>query len=187
MDAFVYLRVRPGKVEEVVVELENVGGVRAAVAVVGAWDVLVAVQGLDLLGISEEVIRRIHRIEGVERTMTAPVVPLHVSAVSGEGGTRTPIPMQEPGPACFVHVKASSGAAARVADMIAGLEEVSAVAMIAGEHDLIVEIPFPWEQAAPVIVNRLLPIDGIEDTRTLVAIAFPETDEEDRDQFSAWS
>lgn len=65
MDAFVYLRVRPGKVEEVVVELENVGGVRAAVAVVGAWDVLVAVQGLDLLGISEEVIRRIHRIEGV--------------------------------------------------------------------------------------------------------------------------
>lgn len=36
-------------------------------------------------------------------------------------------------------------------------------------------------------MNRLLPIDGIEDTRTLVAIAFSETDEEDRDQFSAWS
>jgi hypothetical protein len=41
--------------------------------------------------------------------------------------------------------------------------------------------------AAPVIVNRLLPIDGIEETRALVAIRFPETDEEDRDQFSAWS
>jgi DNA-binding Lrp family transcriptional regulator len=95
--------------------------------------------------------------------------------------------MQEPGPACFVHVKASPGAAARVADTIAGVEEVSAVAMIAGDHDLIVEIPFPWEQAAPVIVNRLLPIDGIEDTRTLVAILFPGPGEEDRDQFSAWS
>ena len=95
--------------------------------------------------------------------------------------------MQESGPACFVHVKASPGAAARVADTIAGVEEVSAVAMIAGEHDLIVEIPFPWEQAAPVIVNRLLPIDGIEDTRTLIAIAFPGPDDEDRDQFSAWS
>jgi hypothetical protein len=45
VDAFVYLRVRPGKVEDVVVQLENVGGVRAAVAVVGAWDVLAAVQG----------------------------------------------------------------------------------------------------------------------------------------------
>ena len=70
MDAFVYLRVRPGKVEDVVVQLENVGGVRAAVAVVGAWDVLAAVQGPDLLGISEEVVRGIHLIEGVERTST---------------------------------------------------------------------------------------------------------------------
>ena len=86
-----------------------------------------------------------------------------------------------------MHVKASPGAAARVADTIAGVEEVSAVAMIARDHDLIVEIPFPWQQAAPVIVNRLLPIDGIEDTRTLVAILFPGPDEEDRDQFSAWS
>ena len=170
-----------------VAQLESVGGVRAAVAVVGAWDVLAAVQGPDLLGISEEVVRGIHPIEGVERTMTAPVVPRHVSTSPGEVGTRTPIPMQEPGPACFVHVKASPGAAARVADAIAGVEEVSAVAMIAGEHDLIVEIPFPWEQAAPVIVNRLLPIDGVQDTRTLVAILFPGPEDEDRDQFSAWS
>ncbi len=170
-----------------VAQLESVGGVRAAVAVVGAWDVLAAVQGPDLLGISEEVVRGIHPIEGVERTMTAPVVPRRVSTSPGEDGTRTPIPMQEPGPACFVHVKASPGAAARVADTIAGVEEVSAVAMIAGEHDLIVEIPFPWEQAAPVIVNRLLPIEGIQETRTLVAILFPGPDEEDRDQFSAWS
>ena len=170
-----------------VAQLESVGGVRAAVAVVGAWDVLAAVQGPDLLGISEDVVRGIHPIEGVERTMTAPVVPRNLSTSPGEDGTRTPIPMQEPGPACFVHVKASPGAAARVADTIAGVEEVSAVAMIAGEHDLIVEIPFPWEQAAPVIVNRLLPIDGVQDTRTLVAILFPGPDEEDRDQFSAWS
>ena len=184
MDAFVYLRVRPGSVEDVVVQLENVSGVRAAVAVVGAWDVLAAVQGPDLLGISEEVVRGIHLIEGVERTMTAPVVPRHVYA---SPGWRTPIPMQEHGPACFVHVKASPGAAARLADTIAGVEEVSAVAMIAGDHDLIVEIPFPWEQAVPIIVNRLRPIDGIEDTRTLVAILFPEPDQEDRDQFSAWS
>jgi len=63
VDAFVYLRVRPGEVEDVVVQLENVGGVRAAVEVVGAWDVLAAVQGPDLLGISEEVVGD-HLIEG---------------------------------------------------------------------------------------------------------------------------
>ena len=186
MDAFVYLRVRPGRLEDVVVQLENVGGVRAAVAVVGSWDVLAAVHGPDLLGISEEVVRGIHRIEGVERTMTAPVVPGDVYTLSGEG-PRTPIPMQAHGPACFVHVKASHGSAARLADTIAGVEEISAVAMIAGDYDLIVEIPYPWEQAAPVIVNRLLPLEGVQDTRTLIAIDFPAPDVEDRDQFSAWS
>jgi hypothetical protein len=59
--------------------------------------------------------------------------------------------------------------------------------MIAGDHDLIVEIPFPWEQAAPVIENRILPIEGVQETRILVAILLPGPDEEDRDQFSAWS
>jgi hypothetical protein len=58
VDAFVDLRVRPGRVEDVLVQLENVGGVRAAVAVVGAWDVLSG-RPADLLGISEEVVRGI--------------------------------------------------------------------------------------------------------------------------------
>ena len=96
--------------------------------------------------------------------------------------------MQQPGPACFVHVKAAPGSASRLADTIAEVEEVSAVAMIAGDHDLIVEIPFPWEQAAP----RHREPDPCRSrasrtTRTLVAILFPGPDEEDRDQFSAWS
>jgi len=187
VDAFVYLRVRPGALEEVVLQLENVGGVRSAVGVVGEWDVLAAVRGPDLLGIAEEVVRGIHRIDGVERTMTAPVVPSEVFTRPG-AGSRTPIPMQGGGDAaCYVQVRASFGSASDLVETIAGIEEVSAVAMIAGEYDLLVEIPLPWEQAAPVIVNRLLPIDGIEDTRTLVGISFPETDDEDRDQFSAWS
>jgi hypothetical protein len=59
--------------------------------------------------------------------------------------------------------------------------------MIAGDHDLIVEISFPWEEAAPVIEDRILPLDSVEDTRTLVAIRFPGPDKEDRDRFSAWS
>lgn len=42
MDAFLYLQVRPGAVEDVVVQLENARGVRAAVAVIGDWDVLAA-------------------------------------------------------------------------------------------------------------------------------------------------
>jgi DNA-binding Lrp family transcriptional regulator len=187
LDAFVYLRVRPGTLEEVVLQLENVAAVRSAVGVVGEWDVLVAVQGHDLIDIAEHVVRGIHRIDGVERTMTAPVVPSEVFTRPGEG-SRTPVPLRaEEAAACFVHVRASFGSASKLVETIAAIEEVSAVAMIAGEYDLLVEIPLPWEQAAPVIVNRLLPLDGVEETRTLVAIRFPTSDEEDRDQFSAWS
>jgi hypothetical protein len=51
--------------------------------------------------------------------------------------------------------------------------------MIAGDHDLIVEIPVPREQAAPVIVNQIMPIEGVQETRTLVAILFTGPDEED--------
>ena len=38
VDEFLYLQVRPGAVEDVVVQLENARGIRAAVAVIGDWD-----------------------------------------------------------------------------------------------------------------------------------------------------
>ena len=186
MDAFVYVRVRPGRVEDVVVRLQNASGVRAAVAVVGDWDVLVAAHGADLLAIAQDVIRHIHRIEGIERTVTAPVVPGDVLGIAG-GGLRTSVPMQQHGDACFVHVKAAPGMAARIVESLAELEDVSAVALIAGEYDLIVEVPYAWEHAARVIVDQILPLPGVAATRTLVAIPALEPAEEDRDQFSAWS
>ena len=186
MDAFVYVAVRPGRLEDVVVRLQNANGVRAAVAVVGDWDVLVAVHGADLLSIAQDVIRHIHRIEGIERTLTAPVVPGDVLGLAG-GGLRTSVPMQQHGDACFVHVKAAPGMAAKLVESLADLEDVSAVALIAGEYDLIVEIPYSWEHAARVIVDQVLALPGVAATRTLVAIPALEPADEDRDQFSAWS
>ena len=186
MDAFVYLRVQPGQVEEVVVQLQSARGVRAAVAVVGDWDVLAAVHGPDLIGVAEAVLRVIHRIEGVERTVTAPVVPGDVLGLLG-GGLGTPVPMQRTGDACFVHIRAAPDAATRLVESIAELEAVSAVAMIGGEYDVVAEIPYPWEQAARVIVERMLPLPGVLGTKTLVAIPHLEPEDEDRDQFSAWT
>ena len=181
-----YVRVRPGSVEDVVVRLQNAHGVRAAVAVVGDWDVLVAAHGADLLEIAEGVIRHLHRIDGIERTVTAPVVPGDVLGIAG-GGLRTPVPMQQHGDACFVHIKAAPGMAAKLVESLADLEDVSAVALIAGEYDVIVEVPYAWEHAARVIVDQILPQPGVAATRTLVAIPALEPVEEDRDQFSAWS
>lgn len=186
MDAFVYVRVRPGRLEDVVVRLRSTHGVRAAVAVVGDWDVLVAAHGADLLAIAQNVIRNIHRIEGIEQTTTAPVVPGDVLGIAG-AGLRTSVPMQQEGDACFVHVKAAPGMAARLVESLADVEGVSAVALIAGEYDLIAEVPFTWEHAARVIVDGILLLPGVAATRTLVAVPALEPVDEDRDQFSAWS
>lgn len=186
MEAFVYLRVRPGKVEDVVVQLQSVRGVKAAVAVVGDWDVLAAVHGPDLVGVAEVVLRAVHRLDGVERTVTAPVVPGDVLGLPG-GGLGTPVPMGRVGDACFVHVRAAPDAAPGLVETIAELDEVSGVAMIGGEYDIIAEIPYPWEQAARVIVERLLRLPGVLGTKTLVAVPYLEPEDEDRDQFSAWT
>jgi DNA-binding Lrp family transcriptional regulator len=186
VDAFVYLQVRPGHVEDVVVQLQATRGVRAAVTVIGDWDVMVATHGPDLQAIAETVVRRIARVDGVERTVTAPVVPGDVLGFAG-GGLRTPVPMQQPGDACYVHIRAEPGAAARLLEALAALEDVSAVAMVAGEYDVIAEIPYPWEQAARVIVDRILTLPGVLATKTLISLPHLEPEDEDRDQFSAWS
>jgi len=186
VDAFVYLQVRPGKVEDVVVELQAAKDVRHAVAVVGDWDVMAAVHGPDLLGIAENVIRTLHRIEGVERTATAPVVPGDVLGIVG-GGLRTPIPMQQHGDACFVHIKAAAGTLTGLVEALGELEDVSAVAMVGGEYDVLAEIPYPWEQASRVIVDRIQPLPGVISTHTLVAVPYLTPEDEDRDQFSTWS
>ncbi len=186
MDAFVYLWVRPGRVEDVVVQLQATRGVRAAVTVVGDWDVLAATHGPDLTSIAETVAHRIHRIDGVERTVTTPVVPGDVLGLAG-GGMTTPMPMQHHGDACFVHVRAAPDGVAGLLEGLGVLEDVSAVALVAGEHDLLVEIPLPWEQAARVIVEQILTMPGVLGTKTLVAVPDLEPDDEDRDQFSAWS
>ena len=180
-----YLRVRPGTLEDVITQLRGATGVRAAVAVVGDWDILAAVSGPDLVGIAESVIRTIHRIDGVERTVTSPVVPGDVlGMVAGIG---SPVPMQRGGEACFVHIRAESGHAARLVEALGELEQVSAVALIAGEYDLIAEIPLSWEQAARVIVDDILPLPGVAATRTLVGVPDLEPQDDERDQFSSWS
>lgn len=186
MDAFVYLRIRPGRAEDVVVQLKVTKGVRAATLTVGDWDAVAAAHGPDLTAIVETVVRRIHRIDGVEHTVTTPVVPGDVLGLAG-GGMMTPMPMQHQGDACLVHVKAAPGAASGLLESLSGLEDVSAVALVAGEYDLIVELPYAWEQGARIIVDRILTLAGVLATKTLVAVPYLEPDDEDRDQYSAWS
>lgn len=185
MDAFVYVRASPGKVEDVVTRLLGARGVRHAVTVVGDWDVLAALHGPDLGAIALDVIRVVHRIDGVERTLTTPVVPAHVSGVAG-GGLAVAAPMHRSGDAGYVRICTEPGAAAHVFELLAEMEEIAGVALVAGDHDILAEVPYGWEETARVVIDRIARLQGVRSTSTLIAIPYLPAEDEDRDQFSSW-
>ncbi|MEW6059145.1 MAG: Lrp/AsnC ligand binding domain-containing protein [Actinomycetota bacterium] len=186
MDAYVYLRVAPGKVEDVIIALRGGHGVRSAAAVVGAWDVMVALEAADFNAVANTVLRLIQPIEGVLRSYTTPVVPLDILSIHG-GGWAIPTPMhREEGEACYVHIRAAAGSIAGIVEALGELEAISGVAVVAGDWDVLAEIPLPWERAAPIVLDQIQSIPGVQTTSTSVAIpALPEF-EGDTDQFSGW-
>lgn len=183
MDAFVYLRIQPGKMAEVLAALSTRHGIRRAVAVVGGWDVLLHAEGADLATIAGVVLSELHEIPGVTRSVTAPVVPADRIGITGFGGPKPPPVIPN---ACYVHIKAESGAAAGIAERLADITDVAGVAVLAGEWDLLTCVAQPWEVASGVILEDIHAIPGIVSTNTLVSLDYEERDE-DRDQFSSWS
>jgi hypothetical protein len=182
MDAYVYLHVAPGKVPAVLAQLAGRSGLKRALAVVGAWDVLVQVDGADLDQIATTVLSQLHGVEGVVRTMTAPVVPPDRVGIAGFANVQAPPIVAG---ACYVHVRAQAGAAAGLVERLSEMQDVAGVAVLGGEWDLLVCIAQPWEVASGVVLDEIHQLPGVMETSTLVSIAYEEP-EDDRDQFSAW-
>ncbi len=159
------------------------GSVRRAVAVVGDWDILVHVDGADLATIASSVLSEIHQVDGVVRTLTAPVVPPDRVGIAGWGSPQAPAII---GDACYVHIKADAGAASGLAERLGEMADVSGVAVLGGEFDLMACVAHPWEVASGIILEQIHPLPGVIATNTLVSVNYEEPDE-DRDQFSTWS
>jgi len=187
VDAYVYLRVAPGKVEDVVIALRGRRGVRHAVAVVGEWDVMAALEGADFQAIAGTVLRQVQSVEGVLQTTTTPVVPLDVLGIHGGGWALPALPMHRQGDACYVHVRSAAGAVPGIVEALAELEPVTGVAVVAGEYDVLAEVALPWERAAPVILEQIHAIPGIMATSTSVSLEEIPGDDVETDQFSSWA
>ena len=183
MDAYVYLPVAPGRMNDVLAGLASKSQVRRAIAVVGAWDVLMHAEGPDLATIATQVLSEIHHVPGVLRTVTAPVVPPDRIGIAGWGA---PSPPAIIGDACYVHIRAEAGAAAGIAERLGDMGDVSGVAVLGGEYDLMVCVAQPWEVASGVILEEIHGLPGVVSTDTLVSVVYEEP-EEDRDQFSSWT
>lgn len=181
MEAFVYLRARPGSVTSVRARLASSVANRSVV-VVGDWDVMCLVEGPDLGTIAGHVLNEIQVIDGVERTVTAPVVPPDRLGVVGFGGPPTPPIVQG---ASYVHIAAEAGTAPALYERLSEVG-VAGAAVLAGPWDLLACVAEPWEVASGFILERIQPLPGVRATSTLVSVDLEEH-EEDRDQFSAWS
>jgi DNA-binding Lrp family transcriptional regulator len=182
MDAFLYCRVNPGRVPTVVSQLPALQGVKRAITVVGTWDVLAALEGQDLSTLAGSIVSKVHRIEGIERTFTAPVVPADRVGISFSS---VGPPVLDQSEACYVHIKAQAGAIEGLVERLAEVQDVAGLAVIAGPYDLLVQVRQPWEVASGIIIDQIHPLPGVDSTMTLVGVAYDEP-EEDRDQFSAW-
>jgi DNA-binding Lrp family transcriptional regulator len=185
VDAYLYVRARPGTAEEVVEQLQAIRGVHQAVLVIGDWDVLASVHGPDLVTIAAGVLRTVHHLDGIVRTLTTPVVPADATGLAGRG-LGTTAPLSRVGDACFVRMRVDPASTAAAYEALVGMEHVAGVAIVAGDADLLVEVPFGWEEASRVILGQLQQVPGVRSTDTLVAVPYVPPEEEDRDQFSAW-
>jgi len=179
----VYVRGRPGAVARIAAELPTKHGIRRSTIVVGDWDVIALVEGSSMSDIATTVLSQLHTIEGVERTLTAPLVP---PDRIGMGFAAPPQPSLVPGEACYVHVRAEAGAVEGLVERLAELPEIEGIAVTGGPFDIVAEIRQPWEVASATILSAVQSLPGVAATTTMVGVAYEEPDE-DRDQFSAWS
>jgi hypothetical protein len=183
VEAFVYLRVRPGSIVPVRNRLTGSATARRSVVVIGDWDVLCLLEGPDLPGIGTNVLSEIQLIDGIERTYTAPVVPSDRLGVVGFGGLPTPEIIQG---ACYVHIAADAGAAAGLYERLSEIAGVAGAAVLGGRWDLIACVAEPWEVASGIVLEKIQALPGVRRTNTLVSMDYEEP-AEDRDQFSSWS
>jgi DNA-binding Lrp family transcriptional regulator len=170
MFAYVYCRVQPGKVKDVLKGLRDKPGIRRAVAVTGDWDVLVALTDEDhpdTQAVGKTVLEQIQPVQGILRTYTAFAVSLGRLGIGG--GPRFPLHSNVGD--CYVHLSVQPGKVKHVIDTLRDLEGVKAEAAIAGRYDIIVEVPGPWDDAAGVIIDKIGAIPGVLSTSTFINLA----------------
>ena len=151
---------------------------------VGDWDVLLHARGPISARSRTPWSAEFHSVPGVDRTLTAPVVPADRIGLTGFGGPKPPPIVPN---ACYVHLRVKAGQAPR--EHRRALRRAPRGRWRRRPRRRVGPARVraqPWEIASGVILEQIHAIAGIVATSTLVSIDYEERDE-DRDQFSAWS
>jgi DNA-binding Lrp family transcriptional regulator len=76
VSAYILILTEVGKAAQVAVEVAKIEGVEAAEDVTGPYDVIVRAKANDVDELGRMVVARIQAVEGIDRTLTCPVVHL---------------------------------------------------------------------------------------------------------------
>jgi len=76
VSAYILILTEVGKAAQVAAAVREVDGVEVADDVTGPYDVIVRAQAADVDELGRLVVARIQAIEGIDRTLTCPVVHL---------------------------------------------------------------------------------------------------------------
>jgi DNA-binding Lrp family transcriptional regulator len=76
VSAYILILTEVGKAAQVAVEVSKIEGVEAAEDVTGPYDVIVRAKANDVDELGRMVVAKIQAIDGIDRTLTCPVVHL---------------------------------------------------------------------------------------------------------------
>lgn len=76
VSAYILILTEVGKAAQVAAAVAEIEGVKAADDVTGPYDVVVRAEANDVDELGRMVVARIQAVEGIERTLTCPVVHL---------------------------------------------------------------------------------------------------------------
>jgi len=74
VSAFAHIQVKMGKANEVIKAIKEVEGVKEAYIVTGEFDIIAKIEANDLKSLGDRVLKNIHTIKGVYRTVTSMIV-----------------------------------------------------------------------------------------------------------------
>jgi DNA-binding Lrp family transcriptional regulator len=76
VSAYILILTEVGKAAQVAAEVAKIEGVTSAEDVTGPYDVIVRAEASDINTLGRLVVARIQGVEGIDRTLTCPVVHL---------------------------------------------------------------------------------------------------------------
>jgi DNA-binding Lrp family transcriptional regulator len=172
VDAYVLLQTEPGLATIVMNSLVESGVVDRALAVTGEADVFARINNLEWNELTDRLLNRLQRVPGIVRSSTSIVVPTR-AVVPGTAPAHPVFhELRGAGIYALVFVKIAAGSARDVVKSVRAMKSVLGLAVVTGDHDLIVQVHGRTiERLAATVLSDIQAIPGVTSTTTSLILA----------------